>query len=183
MGSDENREDSSGLPRFDSNSNYFDAVKLHNFESKVINIKSVLKQGNPSQRLSTNLGDSKSTANTKQQNRPMPTYSKRFYRIRRRQRIFKVVMSVAFFANIMLWMLVFGFNFNFMLGNILALLITVINFCTLVVKIMIIDRAIKDEDKYIFIWWMCCLEVDFRRNKYPLAYKPKARKVSKFMSL
>ena len=66
MGSDENREDSSGLPRFDSNSNYFDAVKLHNFESKVINIKSVLKQGNPSQRLSTNLGDSKSTANTKQ---------------------------------------------------------------------------------------------------------------------
>jgi hypothetical protein len=48
---------------------------------------------------------------------------------------------------------------DFLLGNVMATVISMITASTLLIRICIFDRAISKQEKSITIWWLCCLTI------------------------
>jgi hypothetical protein len=64
------------------------------------------------------------------------------------------------------------------LGNIIAVLITLINTAAITIKLFIFEQAAKGEEKGIMIWWMCCLKIGGSK-KFKMNQDEKIRKLEK----
>lgn len=88
-------------------------------------------------------------------------YSKHFYRKRRIQRLLLFLLFLLVTSNLLvIYLMVFFYDGYFVLGNNIAMLITLLNLSAVSIKICIFDKATKHEDKMITVWWLCCLKMD-----------------------
>lgn len=86
-------------------------------------------------------------------------FSKQFYRRRRRERCINLCVCLAILFNIVVWFFVSKFwHGYFSLGNVMAVLITLINIAAITIQFYVFEQAAKGEEKGIIIWWLCCLK-------------------------
>ena len=87
-------------------------------------------------------------------------YSRKFYRKRRQQRLTYFLILLLLTGNLLIiYLMMFFYDGYFVLGNNIAMLISLYNLSALFIKLCIFDKASKNEDKVLYVWWLCCLRI------------------------
>ena len=85
-----------------------------------------------------------------------------------------MLLFIGFLGNLFILIAMLRYQLNFLFGNVMAALITTINFVGLFVKIYYVDREDVFDLHGIRIWWLCNLKLGGRK-------RPKTKKILKML--
>lgn len=81
------------------------------------------------------------------------------------RQFYLVLFLIIYMANITLIFFCFWWRGSFTFGNNVTVGITVANFACLCIRYFIFERAGINEDYYIFVWWLGCLQIGDSHKK------------------
>jgi hypothetical protein len=79
--------------------------------------------------------------------------------------VFNVIMTISVILNIGMLVLCGLMQMSYPLGQVLVMVITMLNISGILIKSCILDKGFDNDLKYITIWWLCCLTIGDKPKK------------------